>query len=171
MISKASGKQHFFIFFLIALPIIFVLFSCNRKNKSEPVIIDYSTREARDQFQTLNLDSIYTNLLGSEKNEAEADSLYQSWLAFNNELAQMIRDKHFDWGTSDSSVILWNRVYCHGDGTIDYYLYFIRDSLVNKQVGENYAEFIRQNISNLKYPVIREFKYAQCGSFRHKNYD
>jgi len=160
------------LLFLVGLLITAAIFvySCSPDLKV-PVVIDFSTKESREQFQSLNLDSIYTNLLGTEKNEAEGDSLYQSWLGFNEELAQMVRDNHFDWGTTDSSVVLWNRVYCQPDGTIDYYLYFIRDSLVNELSKQRYGEFIQQNISAIKYPVIRNFKYAQCGSFRHKNFD
>ena len=157
----------------LVLPVLILVvlsISCNEDVVS-PVIIDYSTKEAREEFQTMKLDSTYTNLLGSEKSEAEADSLYQSWMDFNKELAQLIRDNNFDWETQDSSIILWNRVYCQNDGTIDYYLYYIRDSIVNEKVAEKYGEFIGQHISEMKYPVNRDFKYAQCGSYRHKNYD
>jgi len=170
MFKGKIHKQNYLKQILPALLLTVFVLACN-KNSKPPVIIDYASKQSYEYFQSLHLDSAYTNLLGSEKSEAEADSLYEAWYAFNKELAQMIREEHFDWETQDSSVILWNRVYCQGDGTIDYYLYYIRDSLINEKVGKKYGEFIGQHISNLKYPVNRDFIYAQCGSYRHKNYD
>ena len=161
------SKRYAFQFFFFVAVCCFA--ACVSKDPAVNVI-DYSGKEAREAFVALNLDSIYTNLLGSEETEEEADSLYQDWLKFNEELASMIRDKNFDWGTEDSSIVLWNRVYCDGDGKINYYLYYIRDSLANNAAKDRYATFIKENISTLKYPVKRDFKYAQCGSYRHKNY-
>ena len=170
MINTISGKTQWNCLFILPLALLMLLSSCEEKTNT-PVIVDYSVKETRDQFELLKLDSVYTNLLGTEKDEAEADSLYRSWLNFNRELAKMVRGKQFDWETADSTVILWNRVYCQPGGAIDYYFYYITDSVINQQVGKEYGEFIGKHISGLKYPVVRNFKYSQCGSYRHKNYD
>lgn len=155
--------------FIVFAGFIVCMLACSHE-KFSVTVIDFSERETREAILASDLDSVYTNLLGTEKDETEADSLYNDWMRFNAELADMIRDEKFDWGTEDSSIILWNRVYCDGDGKINYYLYFIRDSLVNKTAKERYGAFIEENIAAIKYPVKRDFKYFQCGSYRHKNY-
>ena len=155
--------------FFVFVSLVVCMLACSQE-KSSVTVIDFSKRETREAILASDLDSVYTNLLGTEKDEAEADSLYNDWMRFNAELADLIRDKKFDWGSEDSSIILWNRVYCDGGGKINYYLYFIRDSLVNETAKERYGAFIEENIASIKYPVKRDFKYFQCGSYRHKNY-
>lgn len=160
------------VFNLLVLFGVFVVicWSCSVKNTEEPLVFNFGTQEGRDIFNQLDNDSLYTNLIGTEKDEAEADTLYQRWLGFNKELAKTVKSNNFNWNTKDSAVILWNRVYCNGKGEIEYYLYMIRNENVSEETAKAYGDFIKTQLPNLKYDVQREYKYAQCGSFRHYVY-
>ncbi|MEN8116760.1 MAG: hypothetical protein ABFS16_07255 [Bacteroidota bacterium] len=162
-------KKH--LLFLFSLTIfIFSFTNCNKHKNNFPVVIDFSTKEARDEFSKLELDSLYINLLNTVTNEQEGDTLYQRWLDFNSQLADTVKANNFNWGTKDSSVIIWNRVYCAENGKIEYYLYNIVDSTISQDQKVAYGAFIKTKLPLLKYNVQREYKYAQCGSWRHYTY-
>ena len=150
--------------------LIVICCSCALEEKKEPLVFNFETQEGRDIFNSLDNDSVYTNLIGTEKDKAEADTLYQRWLRFNRELAQTVKANNFEWGTKDSAVILWNRIYCNGDGEVEYYLYMVRDTSVSEKTTHAFGELVKTQLPNLRYNVQREYKYAQCGSFRHYVY-
>lgn len=150
--------------------LIAVCWSCAKEEKKIPQVFNFGTQEGRDVFNSLDNDSLYTNLIGTEKDKAEADTLYQRWLGFNKELATRVKSNDFNWGTKDSAVILWNRVYCNGDGEIEYYLYMVRNENVSEETAQAFGEFVKTQLPDLKYTVQRDYKYAQCGSFRHYVY-
>ncbi len=156
------------LIYLIGFLFIFFVGCTNTENVNrKPVVFDLSEREIRMNFDFEKYDSVYTNLLSTVTNDAEGDSLFNLWVDFNNELANIIKDNHFDWGSADSSVILWNRVYCSPEGNIEYYLYNVIDSTVSAEQKAAYGDFIQDILPDLKYPLARNYKYAQCGSKRH----
>ena len=165
-----KAKKRLFLFLCFTAIIVLITTNCVNNSDNYPVVIDFNQQENRESFAKMNLDSVYINLLGSEINEAEGDTFYVRWLAFNKQLADLVKSNNFDWGIEDSSVIIWNRVYCDGNGNIEYYLYNISDTTVLVERKIAFGEFIKTQLPYLKYNVQKDEKYAQCGSYRHYIY-
>lgn len=165
-----KAKKRLFLFSCFIVINVLISTNCVKTKNNYPIVIDFSQQENRESFAKMNLDSVYINLLGSESNEAEGDTLYIRWLAFNKHLAELVESNKFEWGIEDSSVVIWNRVYCDGNGNIEYYLYNITDTTVLEERIIAFGEFMKIQLPYLKYDVQRDEKYAQCGSYRHYVY-
>lgn len=157
---------------IFSILITFLLFSfgCIQQGTKPLVVVNYGDATAHAKFNTLELDSVYVNLLSTIQNEKDGDTLYNRWLSFHKNLAQRVKDKNFNWGKKDSSVIIWDRVYCNPDGKIEYYIYNVIDTTVTEERKMAYGELIKSLDPPLKYNVSRETQYAQCGSYRHYVY-
>lgn len=134
------------------------------------MVINYGDKTTRSEFNAMKLDSVYVNLLTTAQTEAEGDTLYNRWLSFHKKLAKRVKEENFNWGKKDSSVIIWDRVYCDREGNIQYYIYNVLDATVTEERKIAFGKLIQSLDPPLKYNVSREAKYAQCGSYRHYVY-
>lgn len=138
--------------------------------KEKMLVINYGDITTRAEFDAMELDSVYVSLLTTAKTEEEGDTLYSRWLSFHKNLAKRVEEEKFDWGKKDSSVIIWDRVYCSPNGKIEYYIYNIIDTTVTEERKIAFGKLVESFDPPLKYNVIRETKYAQCGSYRYYVY-
>jgi hypothetical protein len=149
---------------------VILCFGCTFQKKENLIVVNYGNKIARAEFEALELDSVYVNLLTTAQTEEEGDTLYKRWLSFHKDLAKRVKEEKFDWGKKDSSVIIWDRVYCDPDGKIEYYVYNIIDTIVTEECKVAFGQLVKSFDPPLKYNVSRESKYAQCGSYRYYVY-
>nr|WP_321356729.1 hypothetical protein [uncultured Draconibacterium sp.] len=162
--------------FILPICLAVFLIGCKQSEKEviKPEVYNLSEKEIRMAFDFEKLDTVYTNLLSTATNDAESDSLFNIWLGYRKQVENLIKDNHFDWGTTDSSIVLWDRVYCTPEGEVEYYLYYVLDTTFQNTIPAErtaaYGDFIKEQLPRLKYPLTREYKYAQCGTKRYHNY-
>ncbi len=163
-------------YIVITLLAVVILVGCNQSKtiNKKPVVFDLSDRDTRMNFDFEKYDTVYTNLLNTATNDAEGDSLFNLWVEYRKKLESVIKENHFDWETTDSSIILWDRVYCTSKGEVEYYLYYVLDTAFQNTISEErrfaYGDFIKEQLPQLKYPLTRDYKYAQCGTIRYHIY-
>lgn len=115
------------------LSIILFCFACTFQKEEHPIVINYGDKTARAEFDAMELDSVYVNLLTTAQTAEEGDTLYNRWLSFHKNLADRVKEEKFEWGKKDSFVIIWDRVYCNPDGKIEYYIYNIIDTTITEE--------------------------------------
>jgi len=161
-------------FYLIGFLFVFLIGCKNTENKNrKPIVFDLSDREIRMNFDFEKYDTVYTNLLSTVTNEAEGDSMFNLWVGYREKLENVIRENHFDWGTYDSTLIFWDRVYCTPKGEVEYYLFYVLDtahqSIIPEERRAAYSDFIQEQLPGLNYPLTRDYKFYQCGTKKFQN--
>ena len=158
------------ILIILAFTTLFFFVGCTIQQKENLIVVNYGDKKARAEFDALELDSVYINLLTTVQTEEEGDTLYNRWLSFHKSLANRVKEEKFDWEKKDSLVIIWDRVYCDPDGNIEYYIYNVLDTSVTEERKIAFGKLIKSLDPPLKYNVSKEIKYAKCGSYRHYVY-
>lgn len=147
--------------------------STEKENKviKEPKVVSGNNEIAYNEWKEMNLDSSYTNLLDPRNvTEAELKIVAKSWSEFHKNVSQFIKEENFKWEVPDSTITIQNRIYFDKNGTIDYYLFKIKNPSISAEKRAEYEKVLQKFSKKVKLDLNREEKYAQCGNIKYMNY-
>jgi hypothetical protein len=173
---KLKNTLKFMLFFSIIIGIN----SCKEKNENktqsnevqkEPKIVNGINEIAYNEIKKMNLDSTYTDLLDRRNvSESEYKIVVESWYEFHKKVSQFIKKENFKWEVPDSTITILNRIYFDKSGTIDYYLFRIRNASVSAEKQTEYQKVLQKFSEEVTLNLKRVEKYAQCGKIKYLNY-
>jgi hypothetical protein len=173
---KLKNTLKFMLFFSIIIGIN----SCKEKNENktqsnevqkEPKIVNGINEIAYNEIKKMNLDSTYTDLLDRRNvSESEYKIVVESWYEFHKKVSQFIKKENFKWEVPDSTITILNRIYFDKSGTIDYYLFRIRNASVSAEKQTEYQKVLQKFSEEVTLDLKRVEKYAQCGKIKYLNY-
>lgn len=157
--------------------LIIGLISCKQKSAEketevikEPKVVSGNNVIAYNELKKMNLDSAYTNLLDPRNvTESEYKIVTASWSEFHKKASQFIKEENFKWEVPDSTITILNRIYFDKNGTIDYYIFKIRNSSVSAEKRDEYEKVLQKFSKEVKLDLKRDEKYAQCGKIKYMN--
>jgi hypothetical protein len=166
--------------FMLIFSIIIGINSCKEKNENktqsnqvekEPKIVNGINEIAYNKIKKMNLDSTYTDLLDRRNvSESEYKIVVESWYEFHKKVSQFIKKENFKWEVPDSTITILNRIYFDKSGTIDYYLFRIRNASVSAEKQTEYQKVLQKFSEEVTLNLKRVEKYAQCGKIKYLNY-
>jgi hypothetical protein len=166
--------------FMLIFSIIIGINSCKEKNENktqsnevekEPKIVNGINEIAYNKIKKMNLDSTYTDLLDRRNvSESEYKIVVKSWYGFHKKVSQFIKEENFKWEVPDSTITILNRIYFDKSGTVDYYLFRIRNPSVSAEKRTEYEKLLQKFSKEVKLDLKRTEKYAQCGKIKYLNY-
>ena len=167
-------KKNSKILFLLAITIISCIDkpSQNTSNSDDkPLIVNGDDEAKYNEIKSMNLDSIYPNLLDPQNStEANYKEVQQSWSDFHQQVSQYLKDKEFDWEVQDSTITVFNRIYFSEKGTVDYYTFKIMNPSVLPEKRLEFQTILKKFSENIALDLIRDGQYAQCGKTKYLNY-
>jgi hypothetical protein len=165
---------------MLFFSIIIGINSCKEKNENktqsnevqkEPKIVNGINEIAYNEIKKMNLDSTYTDLLDRRNvSESEYKIVVESWYEFHKKVSQFIKKENFKWEVPDSTITILNRIYFDKSGTIDYYLFRIRNASVSAEKQTEYQKVLQKFSEEVTLDLKRVEKYAQCGKIKYLNY-
>lgn len=165
---------------MLFFSIIIGINSCKEKNENktqsnevqkEPKIVNGINEIAYNEIKKMNLDSTYTDLLDRKNvSESEYKIVVESWYEFHKKVSQFIKKENFKWEVPDSTITILNRIYFDKSGTIDYYLFRIRNASVSAEKQTEYQKVLQKFSEEVTLNLKRVEKYAQCGKIKYLNY-
>jgi hypothetical protein len=165
---------------MLFFSIIIGINSCKEKNENktqsnevqkEPKIVNGINEIAYNEIKKMNLDSTYTDLLDRRNvSESEYKIVVESWYEFHKKVSQFIKKENFKWEVPDSTITILNRIYFDKSGTIDYYLFRIRNASVSAEKQTEYQKVLQKFSEEVTLNLKRVEKYAQCGKIKYLNY-
>lgn len=158
---------------VVFICLLLSLISCKNSEKNiKGVVVGSQNTEKFAEIKKLNLNDSYNNLLNPKfSSEEDYKEVLKTWNDFHQQVGKIVKENNFDWGTKDSSVVVFNRIYFNKKGEVDYYTFKIGNKNVSKAKRIEYEKLLSENISKVKIDLKRDVQYAQCGKVRYKNYE
>lgn len=158
--------------------LIIGLISCKQNSTEKEIkaikkakVVSGNNEIAYNELKEMNLDSAYINLLDPRNvTEAEIKIVAESWSEFHKNVSQFIKEENFKWEVPDSTITIQNRIYFGKNGTIDYYLFKIKNPSVSAEKRAEYEKVLQKFSEEVKLDLNRDKKYAQCGNIKYLNY-
>lgn len=126
--------------------------------------VGMSIPAAREKGITIqNLDSVYKSAIHSEadkavfKTEEEQEKLINAYRDFLIDFGDYLLKNNFKWAETTKG---WNRIYMQPDGTIDYFLYDLKNIAPAKQ--QEFNRLLNRYIKSHKFGITAPVKFAQC---------
>lgn len=116
--------------------------------------------EAKQSGLLTKVEKEYKGALGDDgvfKTEEERQKLIETYQNFLISFGQYLYDNNFKW---DETTKGWNRIYMNPDGTIDYFLYSLRNIPAEKEA--EFQRLLSLYIKDHKFGITAPEKFAQC---------
>ena len=153
-------------------------FGCKQhssEHKSEttktPTVVNFDNKSAFREFNTLNLDDKCVNLLDpANTSETEREGIIRSWSNFHKQVNRFLEAENFDWGVSDSTISIYNRIYFDKNGTINYYVFNILNPSVSEEKKLEFEDILFKFSKDVQLELQRDQQFSQCGKTKYLNY-
>lgn len=102
------------------------------------------------------------------KTEVEQKKVSEAWFKLLKDFGKFLSDNNFKW---EKPTRCFNKIYFNNNGAIDYFLYNFLGEKENIPSDERQKEFnslLNLFISNYKFPLTANVKFAQCGPITFK---
>jgi len=112
-----------------------------------------------------HLDSVYKSAIHAEadkavfKTDKEREKLALAYRSFLIDFGSFLSKNSFKW---DETTRGWNRIYMQPDGTIDYFLYSVKNLIPAKEA--EFERLLNLYIKDNKFGLTAPVKFAQCSS-------
>ncbi len=162
--------------FIICLITAFV--SCGNSStvfgqgdKTNPKVINFDNKTEFNDYQKLNLDSLYPNLLDpSKSSEKEYKAVIKSWSEFHQKVSSFMKNESFTWSVEDSTISIVNKIYFNKNGMVDYFFFRILNPSISDSKKTEFESVLQKFSRSVIMDLTRDSKYAQCGKTKYLNY-
>lgn len=157
--------------------VVSVLFSCrpdapdHGKNKAtEPVRVFHTGDSVLlKQFESLDLDNTYPNLLENNSDTVNTEEVFNSWMKLHQAMGTQLDNNGFNWYSRDSIIQILHKVYFEPDGHISHYFFNIINSEVPDSVVTAFAVQVDTFARRARIELDFSGKFAQCGKTSYIN--
>lgn len=125
-----------------------------------------SVPEAKEKGIFPKVDSIYTSAFDGRadhkavfKKQEDIDKHINAYHDYLKGLGEFLHENNFKW---DETTKGWNRIYMQPDGTIDYFIYSLKDVSAEKE--KEFRRLLALYIKVHKFGNTAPVKFAQCSS-------
>lgn len=125
-----------------------------------------SVPEAKEKGIFPKVDSIYTSAFDGRadhkavfKKQEDIDRHIDAYYKFLKEFGIFLHENKFTWEETTKG---WNRIYMQPDGTIDYFIYSLKDIPEEKE--KEFKRLLGLFIKDHKFGNPAPVKFAQCSS-------
>ena len=167
-------KSNHVLFILFTIGII----SCKQHHEnngiaenSEPQIVNFDDKVAFNSFSELNLDDTCVNLLDPRNtSESERTSVVNSWSNFHKKVTTFLKEENFEWEVPDSTITIYNRIYFHKNGTINYYVFNINNPSISEEKKAEFEKVLLKFSEEIRLDLQKDEPFSQCGKTKYINY-
>ena len=125
-----------------------------------------SVPEAKEKGLFPKVDSVYTSAFDGRadhkavfKKQEDIDKHVDAYHDYLKGLGKFLSDNNFKWEKDTKG---WNRIYMQPDGTIDYFIYSLKDIPAEKE--KEFRRLLALYIKGHKFGNTAPEKFAQCSS-------
>lgn len=116
--------------------------------------------EAREKGIFDNIEKAHTPALGDDgvfKTEEDQQKLIDAYHNYLRGLGKFLLENNFKWEVTTKG---WNRIYMQPDGTIDYFIYSLKNLSVEKQ--KEFERLLNLYIKDHKFGISAPVGFSQC---------
>jgi len=174
MNSKINLKVIFIVFLIIGIN------GCQGKKvdnsqinqnleTSKITVFNFDNEKELADYNKLNLDENYPNLLNAKISKTDYNEVMKSWTDLHQRIGTYLSENEFDWEVEENSITIVQKIYFNADGKIENYFFNVLNENVTEDKKEEFADLILNFAINNKIGFGSERKFAQCGKTKYLN--
>ena len=150
--------------------IIFILFMMSSSMYAQVEVFDFHNKEQLSRFTSLNIDAQYPNLLNPSVAKEGYTEIIALWQELHQSMGAHLKKNNFSWGVQDASIPIFQKIYFHPTGAIQYYFFNIRNEAISQEKRKEFSKLVHSFAQTHKIEITQDGPFAQCGKTRYSNH-
>lgn len=162
----------------IAISLLIGISSCKEKaestievveNKEVIGVFNFDNKQELSEYNSLNLDESYPNLLDPQISKSDHNTVMESWSDLHQRIGKYLSENKFTWGVEDKTISILQKIYFEPNGKIKYYFFRIFNENVTNEKQAQFANLIAEFAETNRIDFQTDTSFAQCGKTKYLN--